>query len=173
MKSLGKSGDLVVVILATMLIPRFGSLLTKQVYPYVSSLDPNKVFLWGSIHHIFQLLLPLVLMKLWLSRSLKDYGFNFNNYQKSLRIFYWFCVIYLVPVFFVNVLPHLISGNPPWFKYPLNARNIAGRLSYMYLLSGTGEEPLFRGFAIILLSQSWKKSYGSSSKSEPFLTDGR
>jgi membrane protease YdiL (CAAX protease family) len=65
-------------------------------------------------------------------------------------------LIYLVPVFFVNVLGHIISGEPPSFKYPLNARNVVGFLGFEYLLSGTGEEPLFRGFAIILLSQSWK-----------------
>ncbi len=56
------------------------------------------------------LLLPMILMKLWLTRRLGDYGFNLNDYRRSLRIFFWFCLIYLVPVFFVNVLPHIISG---------------------------------------------------------------
>ena len=130
MKSLGKIGDLVVAILAVTYIPKLASTLTNKVYPFVnsSSIDPDKVFLWASIHHIFQLLLPLILMKLWLSKRLYDYGFNLNDYKRSLRIFCWFCLIYLVPVFFVNVLPHIISGNPPFFKYPLNARNIAGFL---------------------------------------------
>jgi membrane protease YdiL (CAAX protease family) len=155
MKSLGKIGDLIAVILATTFIPRLVTILTKQVYPFVSSLDPDNVFLYQSIRHILLLFLPMVLMKLWLTRRLRDYGFNLNDYKRSLRIFCWFCVIYLVPVFFVNVLPHIISGKPPWFRYPLNARNIACKLSYMYLLTGTGEEPLFRGFAIVLLSQSW------------------
>ena len=157
MKSLGKIGDLIVVILATTFIPRLVSILTKQVYPFVSSLDPDNVFLYQSIRHILLLLLPIVLMKLWLTRRLGNYGFNLNDYKRSIRIFFWFCLIYLVPVFFVNVLPHIINGKPPWFTYPVNARNIACKLSYMYLLTGTGEEPLFRGFAIILLSQSWKR----------------
>lgn len=159
MKSLGKIGDLIVVVLAATYIPKLSVILTHKVYPFVSSLDPDKVFLWVSIHHIFQLLLSLVLMKLWLSRRLRDYGFNLNDYKRSLRIFGWFCLIYLVPVFFVNVLPHIISCNPPFFKYPLNARNIAGFLGFEYLLSGPGEEPLFRGFAIVVLSQSWKKVF--------------
>lgn len=159
MKSLGKIGDLIVVILAVTYIPKLASVLTHKVYPFLSSLDPDNVFVWISIHHIIQLLLPLILMKLWLSRRLTDYGFNLNDYKRSLRIFCWFCLIYLVPVFFVNVLPHIISGKPPWFKYPLNARNIIGFLGFEYLLSGTGEEPLFRGFAIILLSQSWKRVF--------------
>ena len=157
MKSLGKIGDLIVVILATTFIPRLVSILTKQVYPFVSSLDPDNVFLYQSIRHILLLLLPIVLMKLWLTRRLGNYGFNLNDYKRSIRIFFWFCLIYLVPVFFVNVLPHIINGKPPLFTYPVNARNIACKLSYMYLLTGTGEEPLFRGFAIILLSQSWKR----------------
>jgi len=159
MKSLGKIGDLIVAILAATFIPRLITVLTKQIYPYVSSLDPDNVFLYQSIRHILMLFLPMVLMKLWLTRRLYDYGFNLNDYKRSLKIFCWFCLIYLVPVFFVNVLPYIISGNPPNFKYPLNARNIACRLSYMYLLTGTGEEPLFRAFAIVVLSQSWKKVF--------------
>ncbi len=159
MKSLGKIGDLIVVILAVTYIPKLASTLTHKVYPFLSSLDPDNVFLWSSIHHIFQLLLPLILMKLWLTRRLTDYGFNLNDWRRSLRIFFWFCLIYLVPVFFVNILPNIISGKPPFFKYPLNARNITYRLSYMYLLTGTGEEPLFRGFAIVVLSQSWKRAF--------------
>ena len=159
MKSLGKIGDFLLVILAVTFIPKLASALTHKVYPFLSSLDPDNVFLWISIHHIFQLLLPLILMKLWLSRRLTDYGINLNDWRGSLRIFFWFCLIYLVPVFFVNVLPNIISGKPPWFKYPLNARNIIGFLGFEYLLSGTGEEPLFRGFAIILLSQSWKRVF--------------
>jgi membrane protease YdiL (CAAX protease family) len=159
MKSLGKIGDLVVVVLAATFVPRLVTILTKQVYPFVSSLDPDNIFLYQSIRHILMLFLPMVLMKLWLSRRLRDYGFNLNDWRRSLRIFFWFCLIYLVPVFFVNVLPHIISGKAPFFKYPLNARNITCRLSYMYLLTGTGEEPLFRGFAIVVLSQSWKRVF--------------
>jgi len=159
MKSLGKIGDLIVVILAATFVPRLVTVLTKQVYPFVSSLDPDNVFLYQSIRHILMLFLPMILMKLWLTRRLYDYGFNLNDYKRSLRIFFYFCLIYLVPIFFMNVLPHIISGQPPRFGCPLNARNIACRLSYMYLLTGTGEEPLFRGFAIVLLSQSWKRVF--------------
>jgi hypothetical protein len=159
MKSLGKIGDLVVVILAVTFIPRLAIVATKILYPCVNTLDPDNVFLWYSIHHIFQLLGSIALMKLWLSRRLSDYGFNLNDYRRSIKIFLFFCLIYLIPVFFVNVLPHIIRGTPPWFKYPLNIRNRAGFLCFQYLLSGTGEEPLFRGFVIVLLSQSWKNTF--------------
>jgi membrane protease YdiL (CAAX protease family) len=157
MKSFGEIGVLIVVALATILIPKIVTILTKQVYPYVSSLDPDNVFLYQSIRHVLMLLLAMGLMKLWLTRRLGDYGFNLNNYKLSMRIFFWFCLIYLIPIFFVNILPHIVSGRPPSFNYPVNARNVACKLSYMYLLTGTGEEPLFRGFAIVLLSQSWKR----------------
>ncbi len=159
MKSLGKIGDLIVVILAVTYIPKWASALTHKVHPFLSSIDPDNVFVWVSIHHIFQLLFSLVLMKLWLSRRLYDYGFNLNDYRRSLKIFFYFCLIYLIPVFLVNVLPNIISGKPPSFKYPLNARNVIGFLGFEYLLSGTGEEPLFRGFVIILLSQSWERVF--------------
>jgi membrane protease YdiL (CAAX protease family) len=159
MKSLGKIGDLLVVILAVTFIPKLAGALTNKLYPFVGSLDPDNVFLWVTIHHIFQMLFSIALMKLWLSRCLADYGFNLNDYRRSIKIFFYFCVIYLIPVFFVNVLPHIIGSKAPSFKYPLNARNILCFLGFEYLLSGTGEEPLFRGFAITLLSQSWKRVF--------------
>jgi membrane protease YdiL (CAAX protease family) len=159
MKSLGKTGDLIIVVLVTTLVPKFVTTLTKQVYPLASLVDPDNVILYQSIRHILMLLLSMVLMKLWLTRRLSDYGFNLHDHEGSMKIFRWFCVIYLGPVFFVKVLPCIVSGKPPWFNYPLNAGNISSRLGYLYLLSGTGEEPLFRGFAITLLSQSWKRVF--------------
>ena len=79
MKSFGKIGDLIVVALATILIPKIVTILTKQVYPYVSSLDPDNVFLYQSIRHVLMLLLAMGLMKMWLTQNLSDYGFNFKN----------------------------------------------------------------------------------------------
>jgi membrane protease YdiL (CAAX protease family) len=159
MKSLGKIGDLLVVILAVTFIPKLASALTNKIHPFVSSLDPDKTFLLISIHHIFQLLFTLVLMKLWVSRNLSDYGFNLKNRKLSIQLFLWFCLIYLVPMFLVNVLPNIIDSIPPWYSYPLNTRNVVGTLSFQYLFSGTCEEPLFRAFVIVVLSQSWKKVF--------------
>ncbi len=39
MKSLGKIGDLIVVILAVTFIPKLASALTHKVYPFLSSLE--------------------------------------------------------------------------------------------------------------------------------------
>ncbi len=43
MKSLGKIADLIVVILAETYISKLAVALTHKVYPFVSSIDPDKV----------------------------------------------------------------------------------------------------------------------------------
>ena len=84
MKSLGKIGDLIIVILATYWVPKLVTIVTKQIYPYVNSFDPDDVFLYQAIRHILMLIIPMVMMKLWLTRRLCDFGFNLKNYKLSL-----------------------------------------------------------------------------------------
>ncbi len=50
----------------------------------------------------------------------------------------------------------ILGGKVPGFGYPLNFKNIFGYYCFQAFLSGTCEEPLFRGFAITVLAQSWK-----------------
>jgi membrane protease YdiL (CAAX protease family) len=155
MRSFGKGADLALVVLAVALIPYASVLLARACRPLGRSLDPEGVFFFASVHHVFQLLLTLALMKAFVGTRLSDWGFNLRDWRRSLRITGWFCAIYLGPVFLVNVLPTLLSGEVPEFGYALSARNIAGVLNMQFNLAGTCEEPLFRGFVITLLSQSW------------------
>jgi len=159
MKSFGKTLDLLVVFLAILIIPRLARLVSSNIFPLLNSFDPDSSYAWISIHHIAQFVFTIILMKLWFKTTLKDWGFNLNEFKLSIKIFGCFCLGYLVLVFLNNILPRLVSGVPPLFDYPLNARNVAGVLSFQFLLSGTCEEPLFRGFVMTVLAQSWKGSF--------------
>ena len=159
MKSFGKIPDLLIAFAATIILPRLSVQAANIVYPAINNIDPDKAFAWISIHHIALFLFTIVLMKLWPGNSLSSWGFNMNEYRLSLKISAWFCLAYLIPVFMFYSLPSLVSGTLPSFKYQINAKNISGVLSFQLFLSGSCEEPLSRGFVMMLLAQSWKKIY--------------
>jgi membrane protease YdiL (CAAX protease family) len=156
MKSFGRAFDLIFAFVIIWVIPILSGLIANLFKPIASSIDPDGVFFWISVHHVSQLALTIFLMKLFRHTKLSIWGFNLRQSRLSLKIFASFCLIYFIPVFFFNVLPNLVSANPPSFNYPLIPRNVAGILGFQFLLSGIGEEPLFRGFVMTFLSQSWK-----------------
>jgi membrane protease YdiL (CAAX protease family) len=119
------------------------------------AIDPSGCFLWISIHHVAQLALTLLFMKVFAGKTLSEWGFNLREWRLSLRIFGWFCLVYLVPIFFYSAFPNLRSGQPPQFGYPLIPRNVSGVLGFEFLGAGTCEEPLFRGLVMGLLARSW------------------
>ena len=156
-KSLGRVFDVTFTFVIIWIIPYLSALTANRFGTITGSIDPPGAFAWISVHHVFQLALTLLLMKLFYHIPLSMWGFNLQQGRLSLKIFAWFCLIYLLPVFLVNVLPGLISGNPPSFNYPLTPKNVIGTLGFQFLLSGLGEEPLFRGFVMVFLSRSWKE----------------
>jgi len=155
LKTFGRGPDLLLVVAATWSIPWLSGRIAGSLSPITDAIDPAQVFAYVSVHHVCQLLLTLVLMKAFVGTQLADWGFNLHDGRRSLRITAWFCLIYLGPVFLVNVLPNLMAGEAPGFDHPLTATNIGGQLGFQFLLSGLCEEPLFRGFVITFLAQSW------------------
>ena len=156
LQSFGRGADLLITFAITWIIPYLAVFCANLLKPIVRRVDPEDVYLWISIHHAVQLALTLVLMKLVSRGELSLWGFNLHEWRRSLRIFGWFCLIYLIPVVYFNVVPDLASGTPPRYGYRLTAGNIVGILGFQLLGSGTCEEPLFRGFVMTFLARSWK-----------------
>jgi len=157
LKSFGKILDFLIAFAAINIIPRLSSFFTDLIFPYIQNLDPDKAFLWISIHHVFQIALTIVAMKLYFRSKLSDWGFKFNYVKLSLKISLIFLIgaVIIQNIFTIN---GLITGDlaSRVFDFPLTSRNIAGYYAFQGLLSGTCEEPLFRGFVITVLAQSWK-----------------
>lgn len=157
MKSFGKILDLFIVIAAIEFIPRVSSYSASHLTQYFDFLDPDHAFVWNYIHHIAQFLLTVLAMKLYFKTSLSDWGFNLHQREWSLSVFWKFTIGWIVFWSAGTAVFYLLSGQSlAVFSYPLNTRNIIGNLSFMLFMPGISEEALFRGFSIVVLSQSWK-----------------
>ena len=145
-RSLGTLGCVLVALLAAFGIPPIASQLTELIYPSVSEYDPDDVFLWITVHHIIQLILTIIVMLILARGNLSVWGFNLNKFWLSVAWVVGFVVI------FGTIEYMRLSGGFETRDYPLTQRNILGVQGFQYFLSGTGEEPLFRGLVIILFS---------------------
>ena len=142
-------------VLAVILIPQIAILLTGLIYPAIQHHDPDGSFLYLSIHHLFQLLLTiLAMMALSKRTNLKDWGFNLRNFKESWKWIGLFLLVFLAIEFF------RIRGNLPIeSEYSLTTKNKLGIQFFQYLLSGLGEEPLFRGLIMVYLARNWNRVF--------------
>ena len=139
-------------------VPQSAVFLTDRIWPLVSALDPDNVFLWISIHHLLELVFTVLVMQFVFRKNLHQWGWNLNKWRESLRIFGWFVLFYLGWSILTR-LDEIVSGTAPFFGYPLTAKNIAGNLGFRILLNGTAEEALFRGLVMIVLVKYWRGTY--------------
>ncbi len=150
---------LLAVLLVVQVVPQLASLAADRWSSLFSGIDPDGAFAWMWIHHSTQLVLALAIMAAWRRGALPRWGFNLLEWRTSMQWFGWFALYCTLGVVLFGVLPHLLRGTAPQFDFALSPRNIAGRLSFYYLLSGTGEEPLFRAFVMGVLLLSWRREF--------------
>ena len=155
----GRAGDVAFTFVLVLLIPRISAWGADFVQAVAGSIEPQRLFFRISIHHLFQLALTILLMAMLGGTNLSPWGFNANQLRFSLKVFGWFCLIYFFQVFLVVVLPDLKSGRLPRFNPPVSLAGAAGILAFQFLLSGSCEEPLFRGFVMTFLARSWKQTF--------------
>ncbi len=77
-----------------------------------------------------------------------------RNRQRSLSLLRAFVLYFVLFVVAGHVILYFIGPAPTW-PHPLTLRNVAGELGFKALLSGTAEEPLFRGLVMMVLYRSW------------------
>lgn len=160
MKSFGKIIDLLILFILTQLIPILSAMFTNFLNPIIHIIDNDGAFLWISVHHIFQLILTLVAMKIYFNRPLKELGFNLDNKKYIMKIIIGFIIVYLGIKVLVWMIFIINKGNVDhYFVFPASFKNILGYWSFEAFISGTCEEPLFRGLVITILLQSWKGNF--------------
>jgi len=140
------------VILLALIIPRSATIIANLVWPLLSAFDPEKVFLWVTVHHLLALAFTVFAMKFVFRMDFRQWGFNVNELSESLRIFRVFARVYAILIL-LTLLPNVLSGTAPDFDYPLTAKNMAGVLGFQILVSGTVEEPIFRGMVMTILGK--------------------
>ena len=156
MRSFGKVFDLITVVAVVEIITRTSSYISTILAPSFLFIDPDKAFVWSWIHHIIQLLMALIVMLLYPGMKFRDWGFNLDNWRLSLRIFLKFSVGWLVFYSIGALIILKMSGQPTVYPFPYTTRNVLGYSGFMFIMPGLSEETLFRGFAMIVLGQSWK-----------------
>lgn len=150
-----KIRDLIFVFLIVLILPEIGSWAANSLSPMFSRIDRDGVYVWVTIHHLVQLLAALMLMMI-LKPRLGYWGFNLENWKETWGYLKSFFVYLFIFVTAGHVLLYFFSP-PPQFPYPLTTENVAGNLLFKLLLSGTSEEPLFRGLVMTILLGSWSE----------------
>ena len=129
-------------------IPRLAGFFADQ-FNY-SGIDPDGIFAWISVHHIFQALVFLAIMIL-ITRA-KGIKFGFGLGDKKVGLFYVRLFLIIFSVYLViSLIITLFTGSFAVFDAPLTSRNILGYLGFQLFLSGPSEELIFRAFAITML----------------------
>lgn len=138
---------LLIMLLAVELIPLVSFHTANLLDPLLSlsQWDADGVFAWLGVHHLLQLLLSVVVMLVVFPRRLSAWGFNFHHWRTSLIIIVVFAVAFTILEYAYRV------GQPYVTDFPQTHRNELGWQVFQYLISGLGEEPLFRGIVIVLL----------------------
>jgi len=134
-----------------------------QQYPG-AGLDPDGTFLHITLHHVAQLAMTLAIMtaaiRLVPHLSWRRFGFTFNRTRETLVWVAVFAGVWLViqTVGGVLLVSQGTSADP---GYPIDARNVIGTLAFQLLLSGSSEEPLFRGLVMTAMLVAWARVFYS------------
>jgi len=145
-------------LLAVYILPFTARIAADLIWPWVSAFDPERVFLWISIHHIVMLALTVLVMKFVFKKNLSQWGFNLNHKSESLKSLGSFALVFL-GYRLLQQLPDIMAGTVFPVGYPLTAKNMAGVLGFQFLLSGGAEEPLYRGLVMVVLAKYFKSVY--------------
>lgn len=141
-------------LVLTRLMSESAGLMARPMVQTLQFLDPDDSFLYLSIHHIWQGLfafLAILLLGRIFRISLREFGFNLNEWRYSVRLVLQFCLFW----FFVQVVMGVLmvsSGGQSallvFLNFPLTAWNVGNYLAFQVLLSGTSEEILFRALVM-------------------------
>lgn len=148
-RSFGPIANLLIVIGAILLVPRFAAWGANLISPFLTAIDPNGSFAWLFAHHALQLAFAVMLMLVLSNGRLSLWGFNLNRWKTSLAF-----IVGLLIVFGTAEYIRISGGGASAFDAPRTQRDMLGVQAFQYIMSGLGEEPLFRAFIIVFLARS-------------------
>jgi uncharacterized protein len=122
------------------------------VHEFGLRLDPYQYWFPQAIHQVSQAALTLLLMRALSPTPLREWGFNLREWRLSLRVFVLFCVVWLVPAYW-------LVQRAPAPTTPITPGQMAAVLVSHFVINGFTQEILFRGFAMTYLSNRWRGGY--------------
>ena len=139
-------------------IPLAARLISECIDYSLISNDAMRQLAYMFMTYALQLALSLAAIKLFVSKRLKDAGFNLDHRAQSLRflgrfVLAWtgiLIVFYALALIFIpSFLDYLKGFCPPDALYGM--KNLVGGS----ILAGLGEEPLYRAFVVLILARYW------------------
>lgn len=148
-----------ICIVLVILIPHMASYSANKVVALTGGIDPEGAYLWATVHHMVQLGLTLI-ASLTLGIRWKELGFNLNHLNESLTLLKSFAGYFIAFILAGHIILFFTAPAPVW-THSLTAENVIGELTFKAFLSGTAEEPLFRGLIMVYLYRFFvgQKSY--------------
>lgn len=152
MRTFGRWGDLLVATIIAVALPLFAGFPLPLVRELGLRLDPYQYWFPQTIHQISQATLALLLMRIFSPMPLREWGFNLREWRLSLRVFAMFCVIWLVPAFWL-----VQRASTP--TTPIHPGQMVAVLVSHFVITGFTQEILFRGFMMTYLASQWRDGY--------------
>lgn len=115
--------------------------------PVAPGLDPQGAWAYITVHHLVQLAIVLAVMGLVVATTpmtFARFGFTTHDWRWSLRVVAVFAAVWTVIQLGVGwlVVSNGASAEP---GFPLDRGSLVGRFVFELLLTGSSEEPLYRG----------------------------
>ena len=124
--------------------------------PALASLDPDDTFGYITVHHAVMAGLAIGLMRL-AGQSFRDRRLEPGSRRTAARALAVFVPIVAVLAFGFDALPFMVSGTAPNLPYAFTPVNVIGTLAFQWLFVGVGEELLFRGLLLGMLTRAVQK----------------
>lgn len=110
------------------------------------------------VAYVLQILFAIIAIKLFVSKRLSEAGFGLVNHKQSITILKRFMLVwtgivlvfYTLSLIFIPAFEGYLKGFCP-HDVSYGVKNLIGGS----LLAGLGEEPLFRGFVVLMLAKQW------------------
>ena len=146
------SAVLLVVIAATTAIPWAATRSASAFGDGLSMIDPEGPWAFSTLHHVVQLAVTLLVMVAWPGVTLRRFGLTARHWARSWAMLRPFLMWFALWIVGQTVVLALTGQDPIGFERTV--RSVTGHLAFQAFVSGTCEEPLFRGLAIVVLARA-------------------
>jgi membrane protease YdiL (CAAX protease family) len=143
-----RNGDLAFAALAALAIPWLATLAVPLAIPLVPAVDPGQFWLLQTVHQLAALALTLLLMRAVSRRPWAEWGLNLRKAGEGL---FWTVVFAIV----ISGPAYLLMKAEPAPTAALGTGAVVAILLTHFLVIGTTQEVLFRGFVMGFLENRW------------------
>lgn len=150
--TLGRTRDLIVGAAITLAIPYLASVPLGLLAPLADRVDPSRYWALPSIHQLLAAVLAIVVIKLFSTKPLTEWGANARQPGRSLGYAAVFAAV-------VTISSYLLMRSTPPPTGALDRFTIWAILLTHLLVIGTTQEILYRGFLQTFLEQQWRGSW--------------